>query len=56
MMYQQEIIIVDDEISHEKKHQQHKLDHTKDKIIINNGKKNKVCFYTLELFDNKVKV
>jgi hypothetical protein len=38
MMYQQEKVIVDDEILHEKKHQQHKLDHTKDKIIINNEK------------------
>jgi hypothetical protein len=38
MMYQQEKVIEDDEILHEKKHQLHKLDHTKDKIITNNKK------------------
>lgn len=31
MMYQLEKLVVDDEIMHEKKHQQNKLDHTENK-------------------------
>lgn len=39
-MYQLGKVIEDDEILHEKKHQPHKLDHTKDKNYLGKEKKN----------------
>jgi hypothetical protein len=54
MMYQQEKATVDNEILHEKKHQLHKLDHTKE-IDLSDTTGN-ILFYTRELFANNLSV
>ena len=44
-MFPQEKVIVDDERLHERKHQQHRLDHTKDtinKFLIKNNNNNNI--------------
>ncbi len=58
MMYQQEKVFVDDEILNEKKHQQHKLDHTQKTKKHQFNKENKIIstLFTRELFANNSSV